>query len=573
MSFNNNDEDGDGLAALFGGITPQAIPKPADEARPAVAPTPAPQQPAAAGYGAPVPTAAPTAAPGYPSAASYDLPAPTEAPRASASPSAAPQYPGLSPAPTAAPQSPATAYPATAYPATGSPATAYPAEPSAAPQYPAQAPNAFPATQYPPAQAPATATPTTQYPAAQYPPAENPAPHYPGLETPAGYPGLAPQPTPSMPPSYDLPAPAGQPPFAQPPVTQQPVEQTPTQYPAPSAPSGAPAPLTEPPGYPGYEPPVPGYSTAPPAEYAQPSPYDLPAPAAAPSLPPVSAYEPASSYEPAPSYEPVPSHPAPAHDPMTGYDATARYDAVAGPQPTPGYEPPSSAPSAAAGYGGSESQVGAELLPKPVTPAGPLLPSTTAAVVTPEDLERSTVGEKIGLALAVVAGPIGLLVAIINAVRGGQRRGWLIGISRISLVLGVLSTIATVIVAIVYWNIRVDQMQHDDLAAASAEFCAAGEENPAIVTPPTVGFPTQGNSIPETIDAMTAWTTRWTDLAATSPAKLRTGLELLAAKGQEIVDSVTESRSVDDALNAQVIASVEAQSGVAAWYTEYCVAP
>jgi hypothetical protein len=194
-------------------------------------------------------------------------------------------------------------------------------------------------------------------------------------------------------------------------------------------------------------------------------------------------------------------------------------------------------------------------------------------VVTPEDLERSTAGEKIGLVLAILTGPLGLLLAIVSAVRGGRRRGWLIGISRISLVLGVLSTIATVIVGIVIWNIRVDQIQHDDLTAASSEFCAAAEEDPSMVTPPTLGFPAQGNSIPETIDAMTAWTTRWNELAATSPTELRTGLELLATNGQTIVDSVTTSRSVDDALNAQVIGSVQAQSGVPAWYENYCNTP
>jgi len=295
--------------------------------------------------------------------------------------------------------------------------------------------------------------------------------------------------------------------------------------------------------------------------------YDLPAPAAAPSTP---TYEPPAAYDPAAAYQQQSFQP-PTYEPPT-YEAP--------PQPA-AYEPPQTASATQHQFGApayepaarvAEAPSGAALSPTPVVPAGPLLPSRTA-VVTPEDLERATVGEKIGLALAILTGPLGLLIAIISAVRGGRRRGWLIGISRVSLVLGVLSTIATIIVGIVGWNIRADQMAHDGLAAASAEFCAAAEADPSMVTPPTLGFPAQGNSIPETIDAMTAWTTRWTELAATSPAELRTGLELLAAKGQTIVDSVTESRSVDDALNAQVIGSVQAQSGVPAWYENYCITP
>jgi len=66
---------------------------------------------------------------------------------------------------------------------------------------------------------------------------------------------------------------------------------------------------------------------------------------------------------------------------------------------------------------------------------------------------------------------------------------------------------------------------------------------------------------------------RWTALAATSPAKLRTGVELLAEAGQAIVDSVTVARVVDDATNQAQISAVAGQSGVAGWHATYCVAP
>jgi hypothetical protein len=596
VSF-NNDEDGDGLAALFGGITPQATPKPAEAVQPAAAPTPAAQPPAGAGYPAAAPAVAPvapSASPGYPAAGSYDLPAPTATPPASAYPSAAPQYPGLSPAPTAAPQAPA---------------PGYPVAPAPAPQYQAPASQA-PATPYPTAQYPSPQAPPTQYPPTQSP-TQSPPTQYPGLEVPAGYPGLAPQGTPSAPQSYNLPAPA-----EQPAVSPQPIGQQAPQYPAQAYPEQAqpaqaqPAQAQPAQAQPAEAYPAQGYAATPPADVAQPATYDLPPPAVAPSAPSSRSYDPTPAYDQAPSsygatpaYDPAPGHdPAPAYDPTAGHRQTSDYEPLAAEPVAPGGQPAPlvppaqeqfGAPAAASSYGASDygasgygasdygssdygssgPAVGGALIPQSVVPAGPLLPSQTAAVVTPEDIERATVGEKVGLALAVLTGPIGLLIAIVSAVRGGRRRGWLIGIARVSLVLGVLSTVATVILGVVYWNIRVDQMQHDELAAASAEFCAAAEADPAMVTPPTVGFPTQGNSIPETIDAMTAWTNRWTELAATSPAELRTGLELLAAKGQEIVDSVTQSRSVDDALNAQVIGSVEAQSGVSAWYTNYCVAP
>ena len=72
---------------------------------------------------------------------------------------------------------------------------------------------------------------------------------------------------------------------------------------------------------------------------------------------------------------------------------------------------------------------------------------------------------------------------------------------------------------------------------------------------------------------MQAWTDQWTALSATAPADLRTGLDLLAARGQTIIDAVTASRIVDRAANEQQITSVEGQAGVAGWYATYCVEP
>ncbi len=59
----------------------------------------------------------------------------------------------------------------------------------------------------------------------------------------------------------------------------------------------------------------------------------------------------------------------------------------------------------------------------------------------------------------------------------------------------------------------------------------------------------------------------------TSSAELRTGLDLLAERGQVIIDAVTASRSVSDAANQEQISSIEAQSGVSNWYATYCAVP
>lgn len=521
MSF-NNDEEGDGLAALFGGVTPQAEPGPrrAAPAPPEPGSTPAaavpppgasqPQYPGLAPSASPAyspPAYSPPATPSYSPPASpayempapapqaplaYDLPAPAVAPAPGASPyeaPATPNYPGL-----AAP-------PSYDLPAPG--ATQYPGIAPSAPSHPATA-------QYPTGLDPATAFPSAPLQEPSYaPPAYDPPPAY---EPPPAYQPSAYQP----PPAYEPP-----PGYEQPPAYHPPAYQPPPEYPPPLA------------GAPVYSSPAgPGYDLPPAAPLAYPTPLE----------------EPPSYGAPPPSYESFGGPPVLAEPPL-----------IAEPfeRPVPEHPLVRSEPA----------------LPAAVFPPGPLLPSSTAAVETPEYLERSTAGEKVGLVLAIIAGPIGLAIAIANAIRSGRRRGWLIGVVRASLILGVLSTIAAGIAGYVYWTVRSDQIQHAEIAAASAEFCAAAEADPTMVAPPTLGWPAPGASVSESLTLMQAWTDRWTTLAATSPAGLRTGLELLAERGQTIMDAVTQARTVDDAANQTQIAAAEAQAGVANWHTTYCLEP
>jgi hypothetical protein len=511
VSF-NNDDDSDGLAALFGGVTPQADPGPRRTA------------------------AAPPESEGPATTAPQTPPPPVAAPPVAAPPVAAPQYPGLAPSyepPTfAAPASPAYEMPAPipqASPSYDLPAPASaPSTPQtydlpAPAQYPAQVPSApsYPPTaQYPAGLDPATAFPTAPPTGQAYPPTASPQP-----------------PVYEPPPAYQPPA-AYEPPAAyQPPAAYEPL---------------------------GYRPPP---AAEQPATVAPPSPYEPPVAYPPPAYPP--AAMPAPEYSP-PAYPPPVVPPAPQDSQVPGVAAQAA-DPVGYPPALA--EPPLIAEPVASAYQEHPLVRSEPAVPATVFPPGPLLPSTRAAVETPEDLERSTAGEKVGLVLAALTGPLGLAFAIVNAARSGRRRGWLIGVVRASLILGVISTIAAGIAAYAFWTIRADQLQHAEIAAASAEFCAAAEADPTMVAPPMLGWPAPGASVSESLTLMQAWTDRWTTLAASSPADLRTGMELLAERGQTIIDAVTAARTVDDAANQAQIAAAEAQSGVANWYTTYCLEP
>lgn len=593
MSFTNDDER-DGLASLFGGITPQGVPAEEPGARRAAAEPPAAAAVPPPVQQAPVQPAAPAAAPVEPQ---Y--------------PGLAPQYPGLAPSapPAEAPMPGYLAPPAFTPepPVFGTPPAAAPAAAQPGFPPPTYTPPAYSAPVEPPVPAPAptgafgepvapvwgqpSAPPTgLQPPAQQYLP---PEPYVP----PAYVPPVTPDPASTAPagaPAYDLPAPTFEPPLPT-------FGQHPTAYdlPAPAAPPasvepayGAPVAPT----YPGLSPAYPGSAPAAPAYPG------LAAETPAAASPPTPASPPTTQYPPTAQYptglEPSPYDPAPEPQPLAEPPAFSGFAALGLEPADPAPIDPGAAPISDGFAGGSLPAGdigGAYGAPDPHRvddvaavepaaprdrsstvlrrPAGPLLPTESPVVDDPDELARSTGFEKIGLAIAVIGGPIGLALAIVNGVRGIRRRGWLIGVGRASIILAVLSTIAAGIGGVALWNLRQEQLAHAEVAAASAEFCAAAAESPEIVEPPLLGWPEPGPTITESLTLMQDWTTRWTDLAAVSPEGLRAGLELLAANGDEVIASVEQSRLVNDAENERLIANAATNSGVASWYESYCAVP
>jgi hypothetical protein len=186
------------------------------------------------------------------------------------------------------------------------------------------------------------------------------------------------------------------------------------------------------------------------------------------------------------------------------------------------------------------------------------------------DIGRATTGEKIGLALAILVAPIGLIVGIVSAVRSSQRRGWVIGIVRASIAIAaVLSVVLGIVGYYEYTQLKLQQA-HDQVAASSATFCSTIKANPSMAQLPTLGWPAVGPSIPDSLKAMQAYEDRWTKLAAASPAGIKPGVARVAAQAKKIVDSVQVARTVDDAANVAAMSEVASSSGVPEWYSEYC---
>jgi hypothetical protein len=277
------------------------------------------------------------------------------------------------------------------------------------------------------------------------------------------------------------------------------------------------------------------------AAAAPPAPSVLPRPE--PAAPPVSA---AAMLAAPPVSAPVSSFGAPAYPPSPAVEPPAPARASVAP------------PSAAAAASG------------PFAPRGPLLPPAGPVdEVDEEELARSSTGVRIALILAILLPPIGLVVAIVAAARSASRRGWVVGVVRAAVAVGIVMSVVAAGGAYAGYKVIRQQQAHDRTVAASAPFCTALKKDPAL-TAADGGWPSPAASVPASVAAMQAFVDRWNALAKIAPEGVRQGVAGVAAAGTDVIGSVQVSHTLDDAQNRQSLQSAVAASGVAEWRAEYC---
>jgi hypothetical protein len=257
-------------------------------------------------------------------------------------------------------------------------------------------------------------------------------------------------------------------------------------------------------------------------------------------------------------------------------------DAPAAAAPTPAalraFAPPSIAP--AARQNSEAAPVAAldfaALLTTPTTSPDPSSPSSVPLVGTgvpiPDepDIARSTVGERVILVLAVLIPPLGLIAALIGSLVSVRRRGWVVGVLKAALTIGIVLTVVVGVLGYVGYSLLRQQQAHDQTVAQSAAFCATIKANPTMVQLPDFGWPAVADSIPDSLTAMQAYEGRWTKLAAVSPDGVRREATTVAAAAQRIIDGVKLARTINDASNIAVMSQIASASGVPAWHANYC---
>jgi hypothetical protein len=200
----------------------------------------------------------------------------------------------------------------------------------------------------------------------------------------------------------------------------------------------------------------------------------------------------------------------------------------------------------------------------------PLLPGGSLDDVVDDDVvARSTLAERIFFVLAIVLPPVGLVGSVVAAWGSWRRRGWVIGLLRAGMAIGVVLSLVCAGGAYVGYKALRQQQAHDQVAAASVVFCQTFTKDKTLAGADG-GWPQPASSIADSLTAMQAWVDKWNALAKVSPAGIQPGVSSVAAAGSEIVEAVGVQRTVDDATNRSQITAAVASAGIADWRAEYC---
>lgn len=247
--------------------------------------------------------------------------------------------------------------------------------------------------------------------------------------------------------------------------------------------------------------------------------------------------------------------------------------AVAENPPAVSIAPVSTAPSTPSSSTAAPLDFGA-MLTGSAASAGSALPARPFGIDRgPSDepnVGKSTVGEKIILLLAVLLPPIGLIAAIVAAIGSARRRGWVIGMLRAAVAIGLVLSVIAAIGGFIGYTQLLLQDAHQQRVAASAAFCYTIKANPTMKQLPTFGWPVVAASIPDSLTSMQAYEDRWTKLVRLSPDEIRPEVQKIATEAKHIIDGVTVARTVDDSTNIRAMSVAASASGVPGWYTEFC---
>ena len=183
---------------------------------------------------------------------------------------------------------------------------------------------------------------------------------------------------------------------------------------------------------------------------------------------------------------------------------------------------------------------------------------------------KTSVLEWIGLVLAVLAPPLGLIVTIVARIITRYRHHWTTTVAKAATVISIVLTLVLVAGAVVFSVLAEEQAAEDRVFASAQPLCDALATTPGILDTPAYGWPTEVAPLPQTLDAMRAYQARWVELVALAPEAAKANLSAIAEQAGILVTAVETTQAIDRQGNLSTMSTVTAASGLPAWVTTYC---
>jgi len=183
---------------------------------------------------------------------------------------------------------------------------------------------------------------------------------------------------------------------------------------------------------------------------------------------------------------------------------------------------------------------------------------------------KTSVLEWIGLVLAVIAPPLGLVVTIVARIVTRYRNHWTTTVAKAATVISVILTLVLAAGTVVYSALAEEQAAEDRVFASAQPLCEALATTPGVLDTPGYGWPIEVAALPQTLDAMRAYQARWTELTALAPDAAKANLGAIADQAAVLVAAVESTQAIDRQGNLSKMAAVTGASGLPTWVETYC---
>jgi len=188
------------------------------------------------------------------------------------------------------------------------------------------------------------------------------------------------------------------------------------------------------------------------------------------------------------------------------------------------------------------------------------------ARVTP----RTSVLEWIGLVLAVVTPPVGLLVTIAARIVTRHRHHWTTTVAKAATVVSIVLTLLLGVGAVGLAIVNEQNAAAARVVAEAQPLCDGLAATPGVLDLEAYGWPTEIAPIAVTLDAMRVYQARWQQLADLAPASAAVGTTAIADQAAMLVGAVETSQAIDRTSNLAAMTAVTDASGLPQFVATYC---